>query len=69
MKTKKYQYIMKHAKEWKSAGPSGAHRGHWIAAADSDEISNIYAMMMAFPFQHEFAPKRWENEIDVILEK
>jgi hypothetical protein len=32
-------------------------------------MAEIYAKMMSFPLKHGFAPKRWQNCIDAIIEK
>jgi hypothetical protein len=64
-----FQSCYKAEKENTSSSPSGRHVGHYKAAAMSDHLSAIHAMMMSVPFRAGFSPQRWRRVVDIMLEK
>jgi hypothetical protein len=52
-----------------SSSPSGRHLGHYKAIAKSEELSEIWANMMAIPHLAGFSPSRWRKVVDVMLQK
>jgi hypothetical protein len=48
---------------------SGRHLGHYRAAIHSKLLSNLHSSMMSIPYMAGFSPKRWQQIIDVMLEK
>jgi len=53
----------------KSSSASGRHIGHYKAATQSEQITEVHCRMMTIPFQKGFAPERWTQVTDVMLEK
>ena len=53
----------------KSSSASGRHIGHYKAATQSEQITEVNCRMMTIPFQKGFAPERWTQVTDVMLEK
>ena len=51
------------------SSPIRLHYTLWKAIAEKDEICAYMSIMMSLPFMYGFTNKRWENEIDVMLEK
>jgi hypothetical protein len=57
-----------------SSSPYGRHAGHYLACIDlKDELSvliaAVHAAMMSIPLAEGFCPKRWRQEIEIMLEK
>ena len=61
--------IVRHASERKSSSPSGVHLGHTHAWTRIKSVARLRSEMDLFPHQHGFAPKSWQQIVDVMLEK
>ena len=55
--------------EMTSSSPFGTHYTMWKAIAEKEDFCEYLAIMMSLPFQYGFTNKRWENAIEVMLEK
>jgi hypothetical protein len=58
-----------YAKERTSSGRSGLHFGHLIAGVSHDDISQFEATMSSIPWETGYSPKRWQQGLDVMIEK
>jgi hypothetical protein len=67
--TRKFQSLYKILHEKKSSSVSGRHIGHYKAAVLSDDLSTIFTSMMHIPHLVGFSPRRWQQVVDVMLEK
>jgi hypothetical protein len=52
-----------------SASPSGFGYVVWKACGLSPEASRVHSIMMSLSFEHGFAPSRWRQCLEVMLEK
>ena len=52
-----------------SASPSGFGYVVWKACGLSPAASRVHSTMMPLPFEHGFAPSRWRQCLEVMLEK
>jgi hypothetical protein len=52
-----------------SSSPSGRHLGHYKTATFSDELSNLHSIMMSIPPLAGIAPTKWQQIVNVMLEK
>jgi hypothetical protein len=64
-----FKSAFKAVSEHTSTSPSGLHYSIWKCLAREDDIAEWMSVMMSLPFEYGFAPKRWTNSIDVMLEK
>ena len=62
------QEAFRKAKE-KTASNGELHYTVWKAMVADDEIAAWMAIMISLPFMYGFAPERWTNMTDVMLEK
>ena len=61
--------IIRHIPESRSSSPSGVHFGHSHAWTRIKSVAFLRSQMDMFPHQHGFAPHRWKQIVDVMLEK
>ena len=61
--------IVRHISERKSSSPSGVHLGHTHTWTRIKSVARLRSEMDLFPHQHGFAPKSWQQIVDVMLEK
>ncbi len=59
----------KATRETTSSSPSGRHVGHYKAAVKDPTLVSLHTSMMSIPFQAGFAPARWTQVSDIMLEK
>jgi len=64
-----FKGAFKRLSEKKSSSATGRHIGHYKAAAQCEQITDIHCKMTIFPFQKGFAPERWTQVTDVMLGK
>jgi hypothetical protein len=57
------------AKESTSSSSSGRHIGHYKAVLKAPDLIQVHNVMMSLPYQVGFAPHRWTNVMDIMLEK
>jgi hypothetical protein len=57
------------AKESTSSSPSGRHIGHYKVVLKAPDLIQVHTAMMSLPYQVGFAPHRWTNVTDIMLEK
>jgi len=55
--------------EKKSSSASGRHIGHYKAATQCEQITEVHCRMMTIPFQKGFGPEQWTQVTDVMLAK
>ena len=56
-------------KERTSSSPSGLHVGHWKAACKDPALLWVNTVMLNVPYRSGYSPKRWQQGINVMLEK
>ena len=56
-------------KERTSSSPSGLHVGHWKCASADENLNWLNTSMANIPFLSGYSPRRWQNGINVMLEK
>ena len=59
----------KKCKEQTASSPSGRHVGHCRTTMQDEELATLHAIMINLPTQHGFAPDRWQQSINLMLEK
>ena len=64
-----YQYYWKKAREKTSSSYSRLHFGHYIAAADSEELSKLHAAKLTEVARRGIPLNRWKVGVTVLLEK
>lgn len=64
-----FQRLYARMDERTSSSPSGRHLGHYKVAAKSDWLSELHAAMMSIPYKVGISPQRWQQIVDVMLEK
>jgi len=57
------------ARERTSSSLSGAHFGHYKAAASSLFLAEIHALMTQLPYTVAYTPRRWQAGLQVVLQK
>ena len=57
------------AKERTASGRSGITFAHFKAGADDDQIAAFETIMTSIPYETGISPRRWQQGIDVMLEK
>jgi hypothetical protein len=67
--TEDFKSDFKSVQERISSSPSGRHMEHYKAALKCPRLVEIYTTMMDLPMKHQFSPLRWQNAIQVLLEK
>jgi len=67
--TEKFQQLYKIIPEKTASSPSGRHVGHYKAIAQSEDLSELWTIMMKVPHISGFSPRRWQQVVDVMLEK
>ena len=67
--TAEFKSAFKAVSEKTSSSPSGLHYTLWKAIATDNELSEYFAIMLSLPFMYGFSPKRWEQCVEVMLEK
>jgi hypothetical protein len=65
----KFVSLYKTLDERTSSSPSGRHLGHYKAATQNELLSHLHSHLMSIPYKVGFAPDRWKQVIDVMLEK
>ena len=56
-------------KEYTSSGVSGLHFGHWKGGCTNDYITDVHAISSSIPYITGYSPKRWQQGIDIMMEK
>jgi hypothetical protein len=64
-----YQRYWKKPRERTSSSISGLHYGHYKAAAQSDQLSEIHALLMELAVTGGSTLARWETGLSCMLEK
>ena len=64
-----YQHYFSRINENTSSSPSGLHLGHDKAAAQSKELSEIFALQMSTIVHTGIHPSRWGVALQVMIEK
>ena len=64
-----FQHYWRRVKERTSSLYSGLHFGHYKAAAHSDYLSRIHALMVPLITESGESPERWAKGLSVMLEK
>ena len=63
--------VFREADERKSSSPEGLHYTLWKTLAEREDFCKYKYMsvMLSVPFKYGFSVQRWENTIDVMIEK
>ncbi len=64
-----YKRYWKRCKESTSSSISGLHFGHWKAAAECNELSEMHALFTEIAVTTGYSPTRWQKGLSVMLEK
>lgn len=51
------------------SSPAGLHNGHYIAAIQDEILTEVNAIFMRLPSQHDFPIDRWSSSVQCMLQK